>query len=63
MFEPDCDYPERWSVVRWLDGEHPEVVIPETSPDPGREKLASDLAEVVHALRLAEVRPRRAIIW
>jgi aminoglycoside phosphotransferase (APT) family kinase protein len=55
VFEPDCDYPERWSVVRWIDGEHPEVVTPETSPDPRREKLASDLAEVVHALRLAEV--------
>jgi aminoglycoside phosphotransferase (APT) family kinase protein len=21
VFEPGCDYPERWSVVRWIDGE------------------------------------------
>lgn len=55
VFEPDCNYPERWSVVRWIDGEHPEVVTPQTPPDPRRQKLASDLAEVVHALRLAEV--------
>jgi aminoglycoside phosphotransferase (APT) family kinase protein len=30
VFEPGCDYPERWSVVRWIDGEHPEAVTPET---------------------------------
>ena len=23
VFEPDCDYPEHWSVVRWIDGENP----------------------------------------
>ncbi|MEJ7744587.1 MAG: phosphotransferase [Nocardioidaceae bacterium] len=22
VFEPDRDYPERWSVVRWIDGVH-----------------------------------------
>ena len=28
VFEPDRDYPERWSVVRWIEGTHPEVVDP-----------------------------------
>jgi aminoglycoside phosphotransferase (APT) family kinase protein len=55
VFEPDCGYPERWSVVRWIDGEHPGVVTPETPADPRRENLAADLAEVVQALSLAEV--------
>jgi hypothetical protein len=55
VFEPDCDYPERWAVVRWIDGEHPEVVTPETLVDPRRGDLAADLAEVVSALGLAEV--------
>jgi aminoglycoside phosphotransferase (APT) family kinase protein len=55
VFEPDCDYPERWSVVRWIDGEHPEVVTPETPVDARRGELAAGLAEVVQALRLAEV--------
>jgi aminoglycoside phosphotransferase (APT) family kinase protein len=60
VFEPDCGYPERWSVVRWIDGEHPEVVTPETSVDPRRGELAADLAEVVRALGLAEV-PSEAV--
>ena len=55
VFEPDRDYPERWSVVRWIDGAHPEVVDPETSVDPRREDLAKDLAAVLAALRRAEV--------
>lgn len=55
VFEPDCGYPERWSVVRWIDAEHPDVVTPETAVDPRREDLAADLAEVVHALGRAEV--------
>jgi aminoglycoside phosphotransferase (APT) family kinase protein len=57
VFEPDCDYPEHWSVVRWIDGEHPEVVTPQTSAHPRRLDLAVDLAEVVQALGLAEVPP------
>jgi aminoglycoside phosphotransferase (APT) family kinase protein len=60
VFEPDCGYPERWSVVRWIDGEHPEVVTPETPVDQRREYLAADLAEVVQALQLAEV-PSEAV--
>jgi aminoglycoside phosphotransferase (APT) family kinase protein len=55
VFEPGCGYPERWSVVRWIDGEHPEVVTPETPAGPGRSDLAAGLAEVVSALWLAEM--------
>jgi aminoglycoside phosphotransferase (APT) family kinase protein len=60
VFEPDCDYPEHWSVVRWIDGEHPEVVTPKTPADPRRAGLAVDLAEVVNALGLSEV-PSEAV--
>jgi aminoglycoside phosphotransferase (APT) family kinase protein len=52
---PDCGYPEHWSVVRWIDGRHPEVVTPQTPVDPRRENLAAGLAEVVRALQQAEV--------
>ena len=55
VFEPDREYPERWSVVRWIDGAHPEVVDPDSSVDPGREGLATSLASVWRALREAEV--------
>jgi aminoglycoside phosphotransferase (APT) family kinase protein len=41
--EPDLGYPERWSVVRWLDG---ELVGPATATH----GLARDLADVVGAL-------------
>ena len=57
VFEPDRDYPEHWSVVRFIDGVHPEVVTPDTSVDPRREHLANDLATVLDALRQAEVPP------
>jgi aminoglycoside phosphotransferase (APT) family kinase protein len=55
--EPTRDYPERWSVVRWINGEHPEVVGPETPVDRRREGLAKDLASVLHALTQAPVPP------
>ena len=55
VFEPDREYPEHWSVVRWIDGAHPEVVDPDTPVDPRREDLAMDLAGVVRALGRAEV--------
>jgi aminoglycoside phosphotransferase (APT) family kinase protein len=58
--EPGSDYPERWSVVRWIDGTHPDVVDPDTSVDPRRRDLAESLATVLHALRQAEV-PRGAV--
>jgi aminoglycoside phosphotransferase (APT) family kinase protein len=61
VFEPAGDYPERWSVVRWIDGEHPEVVDPETPVEPRRESLAAQLADVVMALGEAEV-PAEALI-
>ena len=59
-FEPGADYPERWSVVRWIDGAHPEVVDPDTPVDPRREDLAKDLAAVLNAFREAEV-PTEAV--
>jgi aminoglycoside phosphotransferase (APT) family kinase protein len=55
VFEPNRDYPERWSVVRWIDGQHPEVVEPETLVLPRRANLAKDLAAVLAALSLADV--------
>lgn len=55
VFAPDCDYPERWSVVRWIDGDHPGVVDPEAPMDPRREVLARGLAEVVRAFGALEV--------
>jgi aminoglycoside phosphotransferase (APT) family kinase protein len=57
VFEPDHEYPERWSVFRWIDGAHPEVVDPDSSVDPGREVLATSLSAVWRALRQAEVPP------
>jgi aminoglycoside phosphotransferase (APT) family kinase protein len=60
VFEPDRDYPERWSVVRWIEGAHPEVVDPCTPVDSRREHLATNLATVLDALRRAEV-PTRAV--
>jgi aminoglycoside phosphotransferase (APT) family kinase protein len=55
VFEPDVDYPEHWSVVRWMDGAHPEVVDPGTPAEPRRADLAKGLAAVLDALREAEV--------
>ena len=55
VFAPDCGYPERWSVVRWIDGDHPDVVDPEAPAEPRRENLARDLAEVVRAFGALEV--------
>lgn len=55
VLEPDLGYPEHWSVVRWIDGEHPGVVTPETAADPRRGVLAAGLADVVSALGRAEV--------
>jgi aminoglycoside phosphotransferase (APT) family kinase protein len=50
--EPGFGYPERWSVVRWLDGE---------KPGPGADDVsAADLAGVVTGLRRTEV-PQEAL--
>ncbi len=53
--EPDLGYPERWSVVRWLQGDVPPAVDPETPVDPARRGLAADLAGVITALRRIDV--------
>jgi len=55
VFDPDYGYPERWSVLRWIDGAHPEVVDPETPVDPRREELAKSLATFLDALRQVEI--------
>jgi len=49
--EPELGYPERWSVVRWLDGDVPMVTDPAAHTGPTRPALARDLADVVTALR------------
>nr|WP_238338365.1 aminoglycoside phosphotransferase family protein [Pedococcus badiiscoriae] len=49
--KPDLGYPERWSVVRWLDGEVPTGADPASRTGPTRTGLARDLAAVVTALR------------
>ncbi|SDP46917.1 Predicted kinase, aminoglycoside phosphotransferase (APT) family [Nakamurella panacisegetis] len=55
VFDADRFYPEQWSVVRWIDGTHPEVVDPGTATDPRRQVLAANLAAVLRAFRRAEV--------
>ena len=45
--EPGFGYPEKWSLVRFLEGDRPRV--PEVD-EPPRDGLASDLAGVVRAL-------------
>ncbi|MDQ2796546.1 MAG: aminoglycoside phosphotransferase family protein [Actinomycetota bacterium] len=54
--EPDLDYPERWSVLRWINGQTPVAPVP---PGPDATGLALDLAAVVAELRAAVV-PRAA---
>ena len=54
VFDPDCGYPERWSVVRWIEGAHPVAVDPGTPVDPRREELAKNLATFLDALRQVE---------
>ena len=53
--EPDLGYPERWSVVRWLEGEVPTVADPASHAGPTRPALARGLAAVVTALRDIQV--------
>lgn len=52
---PTCGFGERWSIVRWLDGELPMTCEPGDRPAPERSTLATDLAEVILALRAVEV--------
>ena len=53
--EPDLGYPERWSVVRWLEGDIPTVADPASNAGPTRAALARDLAAVVTVLREIQV--------
>jgi aminoglycoside phosphotransferase (APT) family kinase protein len=53
--EPDLGYPERWSVVEWLDGDVPTVVDSVSDAARTRCALARDLATVVNALQDIDV--------
>lgn len=53
--QPDLSYPERWSIVRWLDGDVATALDPDGPPDPGRTDLAADLANLITALRRLDV--------
>jgi aminoglycoside phosphotransferase (APT) family kinase protein len=55
--DPGFGYSERWSVVRWLDGDLPTLPQPGDAP---RHELARDLAAVVRALGGVDV-PRQAL--
>lgn len=64
--EPGFGYPERWSIVRWIEGSVPTVPVDDTSGGLPRLALAHDLAVVVRALRGIDV-PRgtaaTSLIW
>lgn len=53
--EPAFDFGERWSIVRWLDGELAQACAPDGPPTPERSTLAADLADVIRALRAVDV--------
>lgn len=54
--EPGFGYPERWSIVSWLDGQTPEVPVASgVARDRSADGLARDLARVVGALRALPV--------
>ena len=57
--EPAFDYSEKWSIVRWLDGQHPSVWTPAEAPTNSnsvdQSQLAKDLADVILALRSIDV--------
>lgn len=55
--EPDLGYPERWSIVRWLHGDLPSAIGPQTPVEPTRACLARDLADFITALRAIAVPP------
>ena len=51
--EPEHAYSESWSVVTWIDGEHPQTA-KEAGIDEQRQ-LATDLARVIRAIREQKV--------
>ena len=53
--EPAFGFGERWSIVRWLDGELPIACSPDDPPAPERLRLADDLADVILAIRSVDV--------
>lgn len=55
--EPAFGFGERWSIVRWLDGELPNACTPEDPATPERLRLANDLADVIIAIRSVDVPP------
>ncbi len=62
--EPANAFPEHWSVVRWIDGEHPTAATPDTSSG---DLLARDLAALLRGLREldvpAQAREDAALRW
>jgi len=57
VFDAGSDFPERWSVLRWIDGAHPAVIDPQTPSDVRREDLARDLANLLAAFQRIDVPP------
>ncbi|WP_375483136.1 phosphotransferase [uncultured Jatrophihabitans sp.] len=55
--EPDAAYPERWSVVSWIEGETPAVPLPVGTSTTA---FAVELGEVVRQLRALPVPPEAA---
>ena len=55
--EPGFGYPERWSLVRWLDGSVPSVPEVGIPSEPPRSERGGDLAEVVAAFGEIDVPP------
>lgn len=53
--EPGFDFSERWSIVRWLEGELPRACSEIDSPKADLSLLATDLADVILALRRIDV--------
>jgi aminoglycoside phosphotransferase (APT) family kinase protein len=53
--EPAFGFGERWSIVRWLDGELPKASGLDDPPTPERSVLAAELADVILALRTVDV--------
>ncbi len=53
--EPTLEFGERWSIVRYLEGELPKACAPQDPPNPERSTLAADLADVILAFRAIEV--------
>lgn len=58
--EPDHGYGEHWSIVGWLDGEHPAACNPDDPPTAERSRLAVDLADVIIALRSTPIPEQQA---